>query len=102
MKTIYLNANFECSVTEKADTVQTVQTDFFDGKCDSYIEGYRFVPDGQSWQRSDGAVFQGQMISPYKDSMLLEEMQRLYQEIDKGQEAQNSAIAYIGMMTEVI
>ena len=46
MKRIYLNADFECSVSEKEDTVRSVETDFFDGKCKAFIEGYRFVPAG--------------------------------------------------------
>ena len=47
--------------------MQTVETNVFDGKCAAYIEGYRFVPAGQTWTRSDGAVFQGEMISPAED-----------------------------------
>lgn len=102
MKTIYLNANFECSTVEKADTVQSVETDVFDGKCDAFIEGYRFVPAGQSWTREDGVVFSGEMVAPFKDSRLLETVQNMYEQVQAGQEAQNSQIAYIGMMTEVI
>ena len=57
MKTIYLNKDFQCSVTEKTDTVQTVETAVFDGKCNAFIEGYRFIPAGQQWTREDGVVF---------------------------------------------
>lgn len=80
MKVIYLNANFECSVTEKPDTVQSVETEVFDGKCNTYIEGYRFVPAGQEWIRNDGIVFKGEMVAPFKDSQMLEMIQSLYEE----------------------
>ena len=80
MKTIYLNKNFECSVTEKADTVQSIETDIFDNKCNTYIEGYRFIPNGQEWVREDGIVFKGEMVAPFKNSQLLEMIQSLYEE----------------------
>ena len=80
MKTIYLNEEFKCSVTEKADTVQSVETNAFDGKCNTYIEGYRFIPEGQEWKRKDGTVFKGEMVAPYKDSQMLEMIQSFYEE----------------------
>lgn len=79
MKTIYLNREFQCSVTEKADTVQSIETGFFDGKCDAYIEGYRFVPDGYQWTRKDGVVFSGEMISPWNPFDELERAQIAYE-----------------------
>lgn len=56
-----------------------VETDFFDDKCDAYIEGYRFVPNGESWTRDDGVVFHGEMISPWKDFVELDAEQREYE-----------------------
>ena len=44
---------------------------FFTGKCPAYVEGYRVVPDGQTWTREDGAVFSGLMIAPAADPGLL-------------------------------
>lgn len=81
MKTIYLNKDFQCSVTEKADTVQSVETSVFDGKCNAFIEGYRFVPAGQQWTREDGMVFAGEMIAPFKDYTQLEMVQSLYEQL---------------------
>lgn len=102
MKKIFLNKNFECSIIQKEDTIQSIETDVFDGKCGAFIEGYRFVPAGQSWTREDGVVFSGEMVAPFKDSQLLETVQNMYEQVQAGQEAQNSQIAYIGMMTEVM
>jgi len=81
MRTIYLNEDFQCSVTEKADTVQSVETSFFDGKCNAFIEGYRFVPLGQTWRRSDGVTFTGEMIAPFKDYTYLEMVQNVYEQL---------------------
>lgn len=81
MKTIYLNKDFQCSVTEKSDTVQSIETDAFDGKCNAYVEGYRFIPEGQQWTREDGIVFAGEMIAPFKDYTQLEMVQKLYEQL---------------------
>lgn len=78
MKTIYIDSDFKCHVTNDG-TMTAVETDFFDGKCDTFIEGYRFVPAGESWTRSDGIVFQGEMISPWKPYNELDAAQREYE-----------------------
>lgn len=44
---------------------------FFAGKCQAFVEGYRVVPDGQTWTREDGAAFSGLMIAPAADPNLL-------------------------------
>lgn len=64
--TIYLDSDFVCHL-ENADGRQAVETDVFDGKEKAFIEGYRFIPEGQTWTRADGAVFHGLMVSPAKD-----------------------------------
>lgn len=78
MKTIYIDSYFKCHVTNDG-TMRSVETDYFDRKCDTLIEGYRFVPTGESWTRSDGVVFQGEMIAPWKDYAELDNAQREYE-----------------------
>ena len=78
MKTIYLDSDFKCHISGD-DTMISVETNLFDGKCDTYIEGYRFVPGGKTWVREDGAVFTGEMIAPWKPWQVLEEAQREYE-----------------------
>jgi hypothetical protein len=56
-----------------------VGTDFFDGKCTAFVEGFRFVPSGETWTRSDGVVFHGEMIAPWKDYAELDIAQREYE-----------------------
>jgi hypothetical protein len=78
MKTIYIDSDFKCH-TVNDDTMTAVETDFFDGKCDAFVEGYRFVPSGESWTRSDGVIFHGEMITPWKDYAELDAAQRDYE-----------------------
>lgn len=78
MRTVYLDLEFKCHVTDDG-TMTAVETDFFDGKCDTLIEGYRFVPVGESWTRPDGTVFHGEMITPWKPSDQLDAAQRAYE-----------------------
>lgn len=78
MKKIYLDTAFRCHVAP-GDGLTAVDTAAFDGKCDAYIEGYRFVPGGRTWVREDGAVFTGEMIAPWKPWQELDEAQREYE-----------------------
>lgn len=75
MRTIYIDSDFKCHVSDDG-TMTAVETDFFDGKCDAFIEGYRFVPSGKSWTRSDGIVFHGEMVASWKDYSELDSAQR--------------------------
>jgi hypothetical protein len=78
MKTIYIDSEFKCHVSPSSGYT-SVETDAFDGKCDAYIEGYRFIPAGQTWTRADGVVFTGEMIAPWKPWAELDAAQREYE-----------------------
>lgn len=78
MTQIYVDADFKCHVTDDGGRT-AVETAFFDGKCDAYIEGYRFVPAGAVWTREDGTQFPGEMIAPWKDWKELDAAQRDYE-----------------------
>ena len=77
--TIYIDNDYKCH-TSPGDGLTAVETDAFDGKCRQYIEGYRFVPVGETWTREDGQVFEGEMISPWRDYAILTEFQSIYEE----------------------
>lgn len=76
--TIYIDNEYNCHLTDDG-TVRAVETDSFDGYCDTFIEGSRFVPAGEKWTREDGQVFAGEMRSPWVDSTILEAAQREYE-----------------------
>lgn len=94
MKTIYIDSEFKCHITDDG-TMTAVETDFFDGKCDTLIEGYRFVPSGESWTREDGEVFEGEMIAPWKDYSELDAAQRAW-EMEKLADAENALAILLG------
>lgn len=76
--TIYIDTDFKCHASPGNGLVE-VETAFFDGKCAAYIEGYRYVPAGQTWTREDGMVFTGEMVSPWKPWEELDKIQRVYE-----------------------
>lgn len=75
---IYIDSDFKCHLTDSGG-LTAVETDFFAGKCNTLIEGYRYVPAGQTWTREDGVEFQGEMIAPWKDFVGLDAAQREYE-----------------------
>ena len=79
--TIYIDTDFRCHV-EDGDGRRAFDVEFFDNKCKAFIEGYRYVPTGETWTRSDGEVFTGEMIAPAMDYAKLAAAQGGYDERD--------------------
>lgn len=75
---IYIDMDCKCYTTSGTGRT-AVEVSYFDGKCQAYIEGYRFVPDGETWVREDGVMFQGEMIAPWKPWEELDDAQRDYE-----------------------
>ena len=67
MRTIYIDSDYSCHVTNDG-TMNAVETDFFDGKCDTYVEGYRY-------DQRNGYV----QIYPYLPYNELDSAQREYE-----------------------
>ena len=78
MRTVYIDSEFKCHPVNDG-TRKAAESDFFEGKCDAFIEGYRFIPEEESWTREDGEVFRGEMIAPWKDFNELDAAQREYE-----------------------
>ena len=76
---IYIDSDFKCHTTNQDGIFREVETDSFDGKCTAFIEGYRLVPNGESWTRYDGVVFTGEMFSPWKPYSELSVAQTQYE-----------------------
>lgn len=76
---VYIDKEFKC-YTEHSTDLRAIETDFFDGKCAEYIEGYRFVPADETWTREDGVQFVGEMATPWKDWRELDAAQRTYEQ----------------------
>lgn len=98
MRTIYIDSEFRCHVANDG-VRKAVETDFFDGKCDAFVEGYRFVPTGESWTREDGEEFSGEVIAPWK---LYDELDAAQRECEKQLLSDyESALGIIGLTFEV-
>lgn len=76
---IYIDSEFKCH-TENADGRRAFESDFFDGKCKTFVEGYIYVPEGETWVREDGESFNGIMIAPWKDYSILAMAQSAYED----------------------
>jgi hypothetical protein len=76
--TVYLDNDYKCHVS--GEGMRAYEADFFDGKCNTFIEGYRIVPEDEQWMREDGVVFRGLMIAPWKDYAILAAAQQGYEE----------------------
>ena len=88
MKTIYIDSDYRCHAADDG-TRTAVETDFFDGKCTAFLEGYRYVPPGTVWTREDGVSFAGEMVAPWKPFEELAAAQAAYerQQLAEYQEA---------------
>ena len=76
---LYIDSQYKCHVSSGED-LREMNVDFFEGKCKTFIQGYRYIPDGESWTREDGQIFAGEMIAPAEDSRILEAAQAAYEE----------------------
>lgn len=77
--TIYIDSQYRCYTTNDG-TRTPIETAAFNGKCKTFIEGYRFIPEGATWQRADGAIFHGEMITPAVNAAALQKAQEQYEE----------------------
>lgn len=93
---IYLDADYMCHTTNNG-SMREFDLPFFDGKCAAVIEGYRYVPAGETWTRSDGVVFEGEMIAPFEDSRVLEAYQKQYEADAAEREDMQAALALLGV-----
>lgn len=75
---IYIDNDYRC-YTAIAEGRIEYEVSFFDGKCRTFIEGYRFIPEGATWQRADGAIFHGEMITPAVNATALQKAQEQYE-----------------------
>lgn len=93
---IYLDNDFKCH-TSNDGTLTEAETDFFNGKSKAFIEGYRFIPNGYEWQSEGGEVFTGEMVAPWRDYTVLEELQTQYDELQAQLADAVSALELLGV-----
>lgn len=96
--TIYIDSDYKCHVSDDG-TMRVFDVPFFDSKCAEFVEGYRYVPSGETWTRADGQVFHGEMIAPCRDYSQISEIQSA---VDRAQEQNRQTInEYEQALTEI-
>ena len=96
--TIYIDNDYKCHVTDDG-TRRAFDVPFFVGNCNEFIEGYRYVPAGETWTRADGEVFNGEMITPCRDYSQISEIQTA---VDRAQaQAQQTINEYEQALSEI-
>ena len=96
--TVYIDNAYKCHVTDDG-TRRAFDVPFFDGKCTEFIEGYRYVPSGETWTRADGQTFRGEMIAPCRDYSQISEIQIA---VDRAQaQAQQTINEYEQALSEI-
>lgn len=78
--TFYIDDDYKIHLTNPDNTYEEVSYDgdFFDDKCNEFIEGFRFVPEGRTWTRWDQEEFPGIMIAPHTNIIYLDQAQARY------------------------
>lgn len=75
---VYIDSNYCCHLTNDG-TMRQVETETFDGKCETYINGYRFIPSGEAWTSPSGIAFVGETASPIVNYELISAVQTQYE-----------------------
>ena len=91
----YIDDEYKCHVSNPNGEYREIDKDLFNGKCDTFIEGHRYLPPGESWTREDGKVFNNEMFSPWKNYDELDAAQREY-EHEKLADAENALAIILG------
>lgn len=96
---IFIDSDYKCHTSDDG-TMTAVEVDFFNGKCSAFVEGYRFIPSGEVWTRSDGVQFEGEMISPWKDYNILAAYQEQYEAMLEELQDADNALAILGVTVD--
>lgn len=96
---VFMDNDYKCHVNNDG-SMREIEDSFFDGKCAEFIEGFRYVPEGEVWTRADGEVFHGEMIAPWKDYSQLVQCQMIYDRMLAQQADMQAALAVLGVNAE--
>ena len=63
---VFIDSEYKCHASNDG-TMREFEVLGFDGKCQTFIEGYRYVPPGERWVKPNGECFLGEMMFPWKE-----------------------------------
>lgn len=94
--TYYLDGDYRLHVEPSEGMLAWEDTGgTFDGKCTTYIEGFRVVPEGHAWVRDDGVVFHGFFASAAVDHRTLAAAQEEYEKAQAEAADMQGALEYL-------
>lgn len=76
---IYIDEKKRCHTTNPNGDFREFDVKFFDNKCQTFIEGFIFCPEGESYVRDDGEEFFGECKVPWKNYDQLAAAQAQYE-----------------------
>ena len=91
----YIDKEYKCHASNPDGVYRAIDKDLFKRKCDTFIEGHIFVPEGESYVGEDGAVYTGEQMTVWKDYNELDDAQREY-ERKKLADAENALAILFG------
>lgn len=80
---IYIDEQYRCH-SEDDGTMTAIETDFFNGKCSAFIEGYVFLPEGKTIEYDSKLTMKGEAIFPWEDIRVLNAYQTQYEAMTAG------------------
>ena len=76
----YIDEEYKCHASNPDGVYRAIDKDLFKDKCDTFIEGHIFVPEGESYVGKDGTVYTGDQMTVWKDYNELDAAQRKYEQ----------------------
>lgn len=75
---VYIDNNYNCYASNDG-TRREFETTFLEGKCPAYIEGFKYVPKGETYIDEGGRAYHGEMCIINADHNKLEKAQFEYE-----------------------
>lgn len=75
---IYIDNEYRCHTSNPDGLYREFDVPFFDDKCTEMVEGYRYIPNGDTLIIND-THFEGEMIFPFKNYSEIIAIQRDYE-----------------------
>lgn len=76
---VYLDENY-IAHAEYAEGYIEAESSFFDIKAPELYECFRFIPEGHTWEREDGEIFEGEAISLVNPTADMVSIQQNYEQ----------------------
>ena len=94
---VYIDSDYRCHI-ENDGTMRPVEieTEVYGDKCKAYIEGFRYVPEGESWISPNGTEFSG-MFAPAVSYDLLLSAQAQYEADQEQMSDMQTALEILGV-----